>query len=119
MNVLARAMPALRKLSRFPGSSSTSDRASICSSSKCGETRVAASPATSGSDELSLATTGAPHAIASRTGNPKPSYKDGNHTTWAAWYSEHNASSLTKPVSRTESPSDLAPAPYKARRNGW
>ncbi len=39
----------------------------------CGSTSSAASPATSGSDETLDVSTGAPAAIASSTGSPKPS----------------------------------------------
>ena len=41
----------------------------------------AASPTTSGSDEMREVTTGVPQAIASSGGRPKPSYSDGNAKT--------------------------------------
>jgi len=43
-----------------------------------GSTRIAASPVTSGIELISLAIVGQPQANASRTGNPNPSYSDGN-----------------------------------------
>ena len=49
-----------------------------------GFTPSAASPATSGTDEVLDATVGIPRDIASRTGSPKPSYSDGYANTSAA-----------------------------------
>jgi len=47
-------------------------------------TYKAASPPTSGIDDTLEVTTGTPFAIASNTGMPKPSSKDGNRNTLAA-----------------------------------
>src|SRR5262249_36957420 len=46
-----------------------------------GSTRMAASPATSGSDDTFDVTTGVPLAIASSGGGPKPSYGDGENNS--------------------------------------
>ena len=50
------------------------------SSGTRGSNRIAASPATSGSDVTLLQATGTPVAIASTTGRPKPSYREGKIT---------------------------------------
>ena len=59
---------AARRASRIP--------AAIAAGSS-GSTRTAASPHASSSEGWDDATTGVPHAIASITGIPKPSYRDG------------------------------------------
>jgi hypothetical protein len=46
-----------------------------------GSTPRAASPVTSGSEEVAEAIVGTPRAIASRTGRPNPSYNDGYTNT--------------------------------------
>ncbi len=56
---------------------------SAIASGLSGSTRMAASPAASSSEGCEEATTGVPEAIASRTGIPKPSKKDGYAKTAA------------------------------------
>src|SRR5439155_7246008 len=76
-NSRALASPrAVRSWAR-PSSSHTRRIPSAIASTDSGSTSTAASPATSGSDERSEVTTGHPHAIASSTGRPKPSNRDG------------------------------------------
>ena len=48
-----------------------------------------------------VVTTGAPHAMASRTGMPKPSYRDGYATQTAPRYRRASSASLTSPNQRT------------------
>src|SRR5699024_8219275 len=58
----------------------------------------AASPTTSGNEDELEHITGVPQAIDSKTGIPKPSYKDGNINKSAKLYKSTNSSSLTIPV---------------------
>ncbi len=46
-----------------------------------GSTRTAASPPTSGREDAVVVITGEPHRMASSTGRPKPSYREGWTTT--------------------------------------
>ncbi|PYP71210.1 MAG: hypothetical protein DMD41_13155 [Gemmatimonadetes bacterium] len=62
------------------------------SSTDPGSTSTAASAAISGNDERFDVTTGHPHAIASATGNPKPSYSDGYTHSRASPYSAARSS---------------------------
>src|SRR3990172_11457321 len=49
----------------------------------CGSMSMQASPATSGIDDVVDDMTGHPHCMASSTGSPNPSYRDGNINTSA------------------------------------
>ena len=51
-----------------------------------------ASPTTSGKEEIFEVITGVPQAIASKTGKPKPSHKEGN-TKANAWFNNEGSSS--------------------------
>ena len=73
VNCRARAWPRRTRSSRKSRSVSTRRAASKMRSSSVGSTVQAASPQTSGSEVTALVTTGAPAAIASRGGRPKPS----------------------------------------------
>ena len=70
-------------------------------------------PRPSGSDVSRLQTTGVPHAMASSTVKPKPSYRDGQAYTFAAEYNARNSESPTMPVKITLSriPSSSASRP--------
>src|ERR1051325_1407758 len=71
--------------------------ASAISSASSGSTRKAASPATSGMDEIFDVITGQPQVIASRIGKPKPSIKDTYIKAVACRYRPRNSASLTCP----------------------
>src|SRR5205814_672835 len=70
-------MPRRRRSARSSPSSEIRSRALRQPSTSAGSTSSAASPVTSGSDELSEQTTGVPQAIASSGVSPKPSYQAG------------------------------------------
>ena len=72
--------------------------------SASGSQRMAASPATSGSDDRLEAIEGVPHAIASRSGRPNPSYSDGMTKQSAAEYQRGKSSCGTKSTKRSRSP---------------
>jgi len=59
--------------------------------------RALSAPATSGIEDTFEATTGVPHCIASRTGSPNPSYRDGNTYASARLYRAIKSSSGTWP----------------------
>src|ERR1700682_4899553 len=82
-NCLARACPRAISFSRSPVPWHTVSSASTWQQTASGGIKTAASPAVSGIAVPLLATTGAPHAMASKIGTPKPSYFDGNHTALA------------------------------------
>src|SRR4029079_16213051 len=73
-NIEPRARPVATRETRSPPASSMP--AAIDSGSR-GSTSTAAPPATSSVAPPRLVTTGVPHAIASSTGIPNPSYSDG------------------------------------------
>ena len=73
VKVAARASPSRRSRSAVAGSSIAIRNASAIARSSSGSTSSAASPAVSPVAVVAAATTGAPHAIASITGSPKPS----------------------------------------------
>src|SRR5205823_8402216 len=62
------------------------------------------------------ATTGVPQAIASTTGNPKPSYLDGNTRQAARWYSRTSSSLGTYP--RTSAPRRVSSAASSSSLRG-
>src|ERR1700693_2898526 len=76
-NASARIFPLATRFSRKTESVVTLIIAATVSSTSRGLTITAASPAISGIDPLCEVITGVPHVIASRTGKPNPSYKDG------------------------------------------
>src|SRR5207245_11205864 len=65
-----------------------------------GSTRMAARPATSGSAERLDVTTGVPAAMASSTGMPKPSSREGKAKIIARAYHEARIAEETYPVTR-------------------
>ena len=58
---------------------------------------------------------GAPQAIASAAGKPKPSYSDGNTKSPAAWYTGTRSSSSTALASRTSRGHPECPQPWTKR----
>ncbi len=66
-----------------------------CRLTSSGSIRQLAPAAISASDDPLDVSTGVPHAIASTTGRPKPSYSDGNASTRARLYSAGKSSSGT------------------------
>ena len=63
-----------------------------------GSINTAESCSTSGKDAALDAITGHPHACASKTGIPNPSYKEGNRNAIALEYSFISCSSPTLPI---------------------
>src|SRR6266540_6212352 len=74
------------RVSRRASSSRSRSSPSASPSASVGWCESAASPTTSGSEEVSATTVGVPQAIASRGGSPNPSYSDGKAKTSAALY---------------------------------
>src|SRR5947209_791812 len=85
--------------------SSRRSTAARCSSSP-GLNRTAASPATSGSDPESLATSGVPEPMCSTAGSENPSYSEATTAISALASSSASASSDRPWVNRTRSPRD-------------
>ncbi len=77
LNLFARKSPFWIKCLRSSESLINLEIPLVIASSERGSTRIAASPATSGNDEVREVNTGIPQAMLSTTGNPKPSYKEG------------------------------------------
>src|SRR5271157_3870290 len=78
----------------------------VSSSSSPGVTRTAASPVTSGSAPVRLATSGVPEAMCSTAGSENPSYSDGTTAVSALASSVESASSLSPWVNVTRSARD-------------
>src|SRR3954452_10354965 len=77
VNDATRAVPAARSTLRRSSSPSTSRRPAAIAAGSSGSTSTAASPATSGSEEVFEVRTGTFAATPSRMGKPKPSARDG------------------------------------------
>jgi len=77
LNSAARRMPLRRRSAARSRSLSTRSSATRQPSMSPGSTSRAASPTTSGSEEVSEQTTGVPHAMASSGVSPNPSYQAG------------------------------------------
>ena len=69
--------------------------ASAISSTEVGSTSSAASPATSGREETDDVTIGSSRPIASRSGSPNPSFREGNANEDAAAYRPSRSDSDT------------------------
>ena len=78
LNVAARARPRSAAACARHRARAARAMAAAKPSTSSGAIGVAASPATSGSEPPDDTTTGTPHAIASSTGRPKPSSRDGS-----------------------------------------
>src|SRR5918911_1515501 len=74
---LARTRPLRRIPSRIPVFPRTDSMAIAMAGTSSGFTSIEASPATSGIELVCAAMTGTPHAMASKMGRPKPSYREG------------------------------------------
>ncbi len=92
-------MPAWRIRAALTGSVSTASMAPDSSAGSPGGTSTATSCVSWGRFPTALATSGAPHAIASSAVNPKPSCVDGRTTTAACRYSDASSTSSTAPLS--------------------
>src|SRR2546426_1616924 len=103
VNSEARARPRDRNCARRSSSLSTPTIASVQAFTSSGSSRIPASPTTSGMDAARDAITGVPHAIASSTGRPNPSYNDGYTSAAAHWYNVSSRVSLTGPRRTTAS----------------
>src|SRR6266850_2115191 len=109
-NSAARRSPFRDNSSLNPLSWTTLAMASVNSRTLDGSTSSAAPPATSFSDELFEVMTGAPQAIASTIGNPKPSRSDGYTNAVAPLKSSGSSARGTYPRNFTAplAPSALA-----------
>src|ERR1017187_1657375 len=101
----ATAAPALDKPADTQGSTRIAVMAETQPATSRGATRMAADPATSASAGMSLATTGTPDAMASRTGSPYPSAREGKANTDAARETAGSHPSATSGTSLTRDPS--------------
>src|SRR5207245_1383868 len=84
-----------------------------------GVTRTAASPVTSGSAPVRLATSGVPEAMCSTAGSEKPSYSDGTTAISALASRAENASSDRPWVNVTRSARDSCAASRSVAGAGW
>ena len=100
--VLARSCPAVASRPASWGVVNTCPMASAAAPTSSGAISHAASPQTSGMLLTLLAMTGAPDAIASSGGSPKPSTCDRNTKSEAPAYASARASSVTKPDTELE-----------------
>src|SRR5438309_3696416 len=102
-NSTARASPRCRKVSLRWLTVRTSAIASLIAGTSSGSTRIAALATTSGIAALFPATTGAPHAMASNAGSPKPSSSDGSTNSAQPLYTDGRCESSITPGKRTRS----------------
>src|SRR5262245_60705280 len=117
VNARVRARPRSARSRLTLGSRSTCSTALAICSGRCGSTKSAASAHTSGSAPVRAATTGHPRAIASKAGNPNPSYSDGVTSTEARSRRAILSASLTGPraVTRASERSSTPKAPTSTR----
>jgi hypothetical protein len=92
LNVRARSIPCSRRCARSVWSSITRHIAAAISSTECGSTRSAASPATSAHPDLFEVITGHPQAIASRRAIPNVSRNEGATSARAPRYQRASSS---------------------------
>ncbi|CPR42858.1 Uncharacterised protein [Salmonella enterica subsp. enterica serovar Bovismorbificans] len=103
LNLFARKSPFWIKCLRSSESLINLEIPLVIASSERGSTRIAASPATSGNDEVREVNTGIPQAMPSTTGNPKPSYKEGKTNPNEPLYNDGKSFSDTNPKNFTRS----------------
>ena len=108
VNSRTRSNPAARNRAANPASPNTRLTASaICPGSR-GSNNNAASPATSGNDDVFEHATGTPRPIASNTGNPNPSCNDASTNTSARAYNASSCPAPTHPTNATATPNRSA-----------
>src|ERR1017187_7574466 len=105
----ARSSARSASAARSAGESWSRLSTAASSSSSPGVTRTAASPVTSGSAPVRLATSGVPDAICSTAGSENPSYSEGTTAISLLATSSARSESLMPVTNRTLSPSDSSP----------